>query len=143
MINPSILRYNGKLNSQSGLHFYFKKHGHAVSFLIDTIIDDKRRTIRVTMEQDANHKRPHVHIEQKRFHQASFDVRTGELIIGDCDIKTQKKVGGWIRKHKKDLLQLWDIIQEGKGYKPTVDIIRADNGDEESKEEKEYNRTSI
>jgi hypothetical protein len=30
------------------------------------------------MEQDANHKRPHVHIEQQMFHQASFDVRTGE-----------------------------------------------------------------
>ena len=130
MIDPRKLRFNGKLNSRSGLHFYFTKHGFAVSFLIDTI-SDKRKTIKVTMEKDPNHKRPHVHIAQQKNHQASFDAKTGELIVGECDSRTQAKVGDWIRKHKKDLLQLWDIIQEGKNYKPTIEKIKADNNEDE------------
>ena len=130
MIDHGKLRFNGKLNSQSGLHFYFTKHGFAVSFLIDTI-SDKRKTIKVTMEKDPNHKCPHVHIAQQKIHQASFDVKTGELIVGKCDNRTQEKVGDWIKKHRKDLLQLWDVIQEGKDYKPIVEKIRADNNEAE------------
>lgn len=125
MIDTGKLKYNGKLNSQKGLHFYFKENGHALSFLIETIGDRRKKiTVRVDMQPDVNHAKPHVHIGTN--HNASFDINTGKLIIGKCDSKTQKLVETWIGKHKKDLLELWRIAKEGKPHQHVVDKIRTD-----------------
>lgn len=129
MIDIRRIRFDGKLNYQEGLNFYFSKAGHIVSFLIREI-GDRKRIIRVSMHPDTNHERPHVHIGE---HEASFDIKTGKLLAGRCDPKRTRILEAWIEKHKDDLLQLWDIAKKGKDYRPIVKKIRLD------KEFNEYN----
>lgn len=122
MIDIRRLRFDGKFNYQSGLRFYFTRHGHVVSFLVQEI-GDRKRKIRVRMEPDVNHERPHVHIDE---HGASFDVKTGELMEGKCDARTQHTMREWILRHRKDLLELWDIVKRGRDYRPHVKRIQED-----------------
>lgn len=124
MIDIRRLHFNGKLNYQNGLLFYFARQGQVISFLIDTIGDRKKR-IRVTMQPDINHERPHIHIGQ---HDASFAIDTGELLAGDCDNKTKGIVQDWIHKHKQDLQQLWEIAKDGRRYESLVEKVRKDKG---------------
>ena len=120
MFDIRRLRFDGKFNYQNGLRFYFSRHGHVISFLVQEI-GDRRRKIRVRMEPDVNHERPHMHIDE---HNASFDVNTGELMEGECDVQTRQAVQNWILRHKGDLLELWDIAKAGIDYRPYVRRIR-------------------
>lgn len=70
-------------------------------FLVQEI-GDRKRKIRVRMEPDVNHKRPHVHIDE---HRASFDVNTAELMEGDCVARVQHTMQEWVLRHRKDLLE--------------------------------------
>lgn len=120
MFDIRRLRFDGKFNYQNGLRFYFSRHGHVISFLVQEI-GDRRRKIRVRMEPNVNHERPHMHIDE---HNASFDVNTGELMEGECDVQTRQAVQNWILRHKGDLLELWDIAKAGIDYRPYVRRIR-------------------
>lgn len=120
MFDIRRLRFDGKFNYQNGLRFYFSRHGHVISFLVQEI-GDRRRKIRVRMEPDVNHERPHMHIDE---HNASFDVNTGELMEGECDVQTRQAVQNWILRHKGDLLELWDIAKASIDYRPYVRRIR-------------------
>ena len=116
------LRLNGKLNYHNGLSFSFSRHNHVISFLIDTI-GDRKKKIRVTMQPDINHERPHVHIGQ---HGASIAIDTGELLAGECDNRTLTIVRDWIRRHRQDLLELWNIAKGSGHYEQMVERIRRD-----------------
>lgn len=121
MIDVRKLKYDGRqLNHQDGLVFYFTEQGHVVNFLID-IIGDRKCKVRVTMQPDINHARPHVHINE---HGASFAIDTGQLLAGDCDGKTQGLIRNWIGRHREDLLELWDIAKRGGNYQPVVERIQ-------------------
>lgn len=122
MIDVRKLRYNGKLNYQHGLSFYFKEHGRVISFYVDDI-RTKKGKIKVTIYQEPNHGRPHIHIEE---HDASIAIDTGELLAGSCDNVTRGIVKAWILRHKKDLQQLWEIVQRGGEYRPIVERIQKD-----------------
>ena len=122
MIDIRRLRFDGKFNYQNGLRFYFTRYGHFISFLVQEI-GDRKRKIRVRMEPDVNHERPHVHIDE---HGASFDVNTGELMEGKCDARTQHSMQEWIHRHRKDLLELWYIAKRGRDYRPHVKRIQED-----------------
>lgn len=100
MIDIRRLRFDGKFNYHNGLRFYFKRHGHVISFLVQEI-GDRKRKIKVTMHPDPNHDRAHVHIGE---HGASFALDTGELLAGECDNRTRQSVQKWIHEHKEDLL---------------------------------------
>ena len=104
MIDIRKLKFNGKLNYQNGLSFYYKDHGRFISFYIDDI-RVRRRKIKVTMQPDPNHGRAHVHLDNREYHDASFAVDTGEMLEGNCDRETQGIVKDWIRKHRRDLQQ--------------------------------------
>jgi len=122
MIDVRKIHYNGKLNYQNGLLFYFSGNRRIVSFLVRKI-DDGKNWIRITMHPDRNHGRPHVHINE---HDASFAIDTGELLAGKCDTKTNERIGNWIRLHRGDLKQLWDIAKSGGRYEPIVERIQKD-----------------
>lgn len=115
-------RLNGKLNYHNGLSFSFSRHNHVISFLIDTI-GDRKKKIRVTMQPDINHERPHVHIGQ---HGASIAIDTGELLAGDCDIRTLATIRDWINRHRRDLQELWDLAKGSGHYEQAVERIRRD-----------------
>lgn len=110
MINSGNLRFNGKLNYQNGLLFYFSNQGHVVSFLISTI-GDRKRKVKVTMHSDVNQERAHVHINN---HGASIAIDTCEVLAGDCDNRTRRTIGDWINKNREDLLDLWEIVKSGQ-----------------------------
>lgn len=85
MIDFSKIRFDGELNVQNGLSFYVSIRPRIVSFLIETI-GVRKRKIRVTILQELNHDRPHVHLDG---HKASFAIDNGELLAGHCDNLTQ------------------------------------------------------
>lgn len=123
MIDIRKLKLNGKFNYQNGLSFYYKDHGRFISFYIDDI-PVRRRKIKVTMQPDSNHDRAHIHLANRDYHDASFAVDTGEMLEGNCDGETQRIVKNWIRKHKRDLQQLWNTTKAGERHEPIVDEIR-------------------
>ena len=118
------LRYNGKYNYQNGLLFYFSNQTHVVTFsFLVTQVDGKKRKIKVTMQPDLNHERPHVHIDD---HGASFAIDTGELLAGECAPRTQRMMSDWVLSHKEDLLELWGIIKNGRDYNRVLERIQID-----------------
>lgn len=124
MIDEKLLRYNGKYNYQNGLLFYFSNQAHVVTFsFLVTQIKDKKRRIKVTMQPDINHERPHVHIDN---HGASFAIDTGELLAGQCSHRIQQLMTDWVLAHKEDLLDLWRIIKDGRDYNRVVERIQND-----------------
>jgi len=122
MIDFSKIRFDGELNVQNGLSFYVSSRPRIVSLLIETIGDRKRRYC-VIIHQESNHGRPHVHLDG---HEASFAIDNGELLAGHCDRLTEATIGGWIRRHRSDLLQLWKYVQEGGDYHSILKAIRKD-----------------
>ncbi len=122
MIDITKVKFNGDLNFQDGLCFYFTNESHTVSFLIQEI-GDRKRTIRATMQPDINHRRPHVHING---HMASIAIDNGELLAGDCDTRILRIVREWIKKHRSNLQVLWNVAKHGKDYRPVVNAIQHD-----------------
>lgn len=121
MIDIRNITYDGRRrNHQNGLTFYFTRRARVLSFLVD-VVGDRKRKIKVTMHPDINHGRAHVHIDE---HGASFAVDNGALLAGECDIKTRRLIEDWIIRHRKDLLQLWDIVKRGERYEPVVYRIK-------------------
>lgn len=81
--------------------------------------------IRIKIDGNKNHKRPHLHIDYGReYHAASFAIDTGERIAGDLDIKYNREVHSWIVKHKPKLLQAWELMQAGKDATPIASELR-------------------
>jgi hypothetical protein len=60
-----------------------------------------------------DHNPPHVHA-QKGDMDGEFDIKTGEMIVGDLsnDLKAQAKE--WIISHSDQLLKVWDSQEVDK-----------------------------
>jgi hypothetical protein len=72
--------------------------GH-VGFLVKRL-----QNIRVRMDANRNHKRPHLHIDYgKSFRTASFAIDTGEVLAGDLPTKYQAHVTKWIDENLDQL----------------------------------------
>lgn len=127
MIDVRRIHFDGELNIQGSLRFYATRHPLALSLLIKKL-GDKKKDIMITIYQEHNHGRPHVHIDG---HNASFAIDNGERLAGRCDSRTQNIVKRWIRYHRKDLEQLWRYVQKGADYVPTIAKIREDKGFED------------
>lgn len=70
--------------------------------------------IEFRMEQDANHKMPHLHINYgKEKHVASYAINGGERLAGNLDTKYDKAVKVWISKNQVQLNKIWIAIQAG------------------------------
>lgn len=80
------------------------------------------------MQADNNHERPHVHINN---HGASFAIDTGELLAGDCDFRTRNLIENWIKRHRSDLLQLWQVAKQGESRQFLVERIKRNSSFDE------------
>lgn len=90
--------------------------------LIEVLIKELQ-PLRIRMEQDKNHKMPHIHIDYGNIrHIASYSIQDGERLIGNLDNKYDKKIKEWITKNQKDLIQIWYEIQRGdnKAYELSI-----------------------
>jgi len=75
------------------------------------------------MEQDKNHKMPHLHVSYgKNKHAASYCIQNGERIVGQLDNKYDKVVKSWIADNQTQLLQIWGEVQKGdnKAYNQSI-----------------------
>lgn len=78
------------------------------------ILIKKLDVIQIRMEQDKNHKLPHVHIKYGvENHIASYNISDGERIVGDLDKQYEKVTKKWILKNKEALLKIWEELQKG------------------------------
>lgn len=92
------------------------------SGLIEVLIKELQ-PLRIRMEQDINHKIPHIHIDYGKIkHIASYSIQSGEKLAGNLDNKYDKIVKEWVTKNQKKLFQIWDEIQRGdnKAYELSI-----------------------
>ena len=73
--------------------------------------------IKIKMDANKNHKRPHVHIDYgNNYHAASYAIDTGRRIVGDS--RYDHEVHDWIIEHRPKLLRAWELMQAGKDARP-------------------------
>lgn len=70
--------------------------------------------IRMYFIDTQKHNFPHIHAKYNE-ENAVFDLE-GNLIEGRMSIKQKKIIVAWIEIHKEELIILWSIVVEGKGY---------------------------
>jgi hypothetical protein len=81
------------------------------------------KRIRIKIDGNTNHKRPHVHIDYGRqFHAASYAIDTGERIVGDSNYDYE--VYAWIGKNRPKLLEAWKLVLAGKDATPIACELR-------------------
>lgn len=75
----------------------------------------QHQNIRLRMDGNKNHKRPHIHIDYGRhYHVASYAIDDGERLAGDLDRKYHRCVRTWISTHQALLLEAWRSTQAGQ-----------------------------
>ena len=73
------------------------------------------KDIKIRIDGNKNHKRPHIHIDYKKeYHSASYAIDTGELLIGDLGTQYDRAVRRWIAGCRPKLLELWYLMQSGQ-----------------------------
>jgi hypothetical protein len=83
------------------------------------------QAIRIRMDGNRNHKRPHVHIDYGRdFHVASYAIDTGERLVGTLNSKYDRAARDWIVGNKAKLLQAWELLRAGRTAKPIACELR-------------------
>lgn len=123
MINIHLIRYDGSINHQSGLDFYYIRESHCFCILIRRAQpDDFPFTITIQPDR-VEHNEPHVHVTpidapQRRIspHGVSFSINNPRLLAGELSSREKSIVTRWIDSHKGDLLILWDVLLNGKDY---------------------------
>ena len=82
-----------------------------------------RQPIRIKIDGNRNHKRPHIHIDYgRKFHAATYAIDTGERLVGDR--KYDYEVFEWIGKNRPKLMQAWELVQAGKDATPIACELR-------------------
>jgi hypothetical protein len=85
------------------------------------------RPIKIKMDGNKNHKRPHVHIQHgTEYHAASYAIDTGKRLVGNSGY--DKEVHEWIGKNRPKLLQAWGLMQAGKDAAPLAFELRGGQG---------------
>lgn len=65
-------------------------------------------------EEKGKHHKPHIHIKYNNY-KIIYDFECN-ILEGVLPNKQKKLVEAWIIIHKIELIQLWNIMQEGKEY---------------------------
>ena len=56
---------------------------------------------------DAEHNPPHIHVVYGEYN-ATFDILTGEMDVGDLPLKARELVKEWIGLHQVELIEMWN-----------------------------------
>ena len=73
--------------------------------------------IRMYMEPDVKHHRPHFHAYYQE-HVGIFGIDEIELISGSMPKRHQRLVEAWAELHRDELLEDWDRLQSGQSPVP-------------------------
>ena len=76
--------------------------------------------VKVKMYKE-HHKLPHVHIDiGKDKHSVSITIENQEILVGSIEKKYNKEVVNWIEKNKRNLLIIWNNMQEDQLFDLTT-----------------------
>ena len=74
-----------------------------------------RQNMRVRMDVNKNHRRPHVHVDYgKEYHTAAYAIDTGERLAGVLDGRYDREVCDWIAECRPKLMELWQAMHAGE-----------------------------
>lgn len=59
------------------------------------------------------HHKPHIHVKYAE-HEASVDIKTGEILGGYFPPKKLKLVQAWLEIHQEDVMNNWKLAFAGK-----------------------------
>ena len=65
-----------------------------------------------------DHNPPHIHASYSGT-EGSFEIRTGEQLVGDMKGKSLQLITEWITLHRLELLKMWET-QEFKKLEPLL-----------------------
>jgi hypothetical protein len=81
--------------------------------------------IKIRMDGDRNHARPHIHIDYgKKRHAASYAIDNGERLAGQLDRKYDREIADWIEEYRPQFLKVWTETQAGRSAEVIVCEIR-------------------
>lgn len=80
-----------------------------------TIASFENIDIKMQKEGGAQHKKPHVHAYFGE-HSASFDIDSGDLIVGDFPLRETRLVQGWIELRREELNIEWKTLAAGGAW---------------------------
>jgi hypothetical protein len=82
-------------------------------------------SIKVRIDGDKTHQRPHVHVDYgENHHAASFAIDNGERLAGKLNQKYDKPAREWIGRNKRNLLKAWHAITSGQKTDKIVAQLR-------------------
>lgn len=61
------------------------------------------------------HIPPHFHA-QFQDREGAFEIETGEMTVGDLDMRQKRLVQAWWEIHKDEIRANWDLIQNGEAH---------------------------
>lgn len=125
MIDINLIRYDGSINHQSGLDFYYVRGSHCFCILIREA-QPGVFPYKITIQPDrVEHNEPHVHVTPFNapqrdigHHGVSFSINNPRLLAGARKLSSREEtfVISWINSHQSDLITLWNILLNGKDY---------------------------
>jgi len=77
-----------------------------------TIASFENIDIKMQKEGGAQHKKPHIHAYYDD-QSASFDIASGDVIVGALPLRETRLVQGWIELHRDELNIEWKTIEAG------------------------------
>jgi Domain of unknown function (DUF4160) len=87
----------------------------------------KLQAIKIRMDGNKNHTRPHVHIDYgKEYHVASYAIDTGDRLVGNLDTKYDRAAREWIAGNRVKLFEAWELMQAGKTADPIAYELRGE-----------------
>ena len=86
----------------------------------------RRGYIRLTMQPDKNHQRPHFHIEFKTEHSASYAVDTLRRLAGYMPRKYEAPVLKWAARGRRSLAATWKSMKDGEDIRELVIVAEED-----------------
>lgn len=131
MIDLKNVKFNGESNQADGYSFSFiqSEHGYkVVSLLIDTI-RIKNKPLKIAMNPERNHTRPHIHIGKCRI---PFFVDNGAIALKPSgpnrgyglNGRYEREILDWINAHRTDLYNIWDSFEKGGQYDDVITHTR-------------------
>jgi hypothetical protein len=88
---------------------------HITRYRGDPIIVRQLLVMKLRIDGDLTHGRPHLHIEYGgNFHKASYAIDTGERLAGKLDRKYDKLVREWIERNRAEVTKAWKDITSGR-----------------------------
>lgn len=81
------------------------------------------KTLRIKLRMDANlnHQRPHLHVDYgKNHHTASYALDNGKRLAGNLPAKYDVAVKEWIENNRSALKKIWMMLRTGESPRHVI-----------------------